>query len=296
MTHGNSVPGNPPISPDSLSVPRTALLSSVPIALLRTRLTCSRKPVGNVKTPRMFPSGDGSLISVRSRGPTAGHPGRRWVPPASPLLRISLLIHHRESVKVVQDRLGHSTATMTLDTYGHLWPATEDPPGLQWMPCLEGWGPLGSGEGRRIVKVLVSGVVTVSRPVSGILSPGPLPGSGWVAIHLCGLPGEIGRAAPPTFDLAPGGVCRAARVTPDAGALLPHRFTLTCDPADRPAPIGGLFSVALSCGSPRLAVSQHPALRSPDFPRPGRRSRRRLAAATQPAHRHHQCRARSAAT
>jgi hypothetical protein len=33
-------------------------------------------------------------------------------------------------------------------------------------------------------------------------------------------------------------------------------------------PIGGLFSVALSCGSPRLAVSQHPALRSPDLPRP----------------------------
>ena len=31
--------------------------------------------------------------------------------------------------------------------------------------------------------------------------------------------------------------------------------------------IGGLLSVALSCGSPRLAVSQHPALRSPDLPR-----------------------------
>ena len=46
--------------------------------------------------------------------------------------------------------------------------------------------------------------------------------------------------------------------------------------------IGGLFSVALSCGSPRLAVSEHPALRSPDLPRPGR-SR---AAAIQPTHRH----------
>jgi hypothetical protein len=32
--------------------------------------------------------------------------------------------------------------------------------------------------------------------------------------------------------------------------------------------IGGLFSVALSCGSPRLAVSQHPALWSPDLPQP----------------------------
>jgi integrase len=38
----------------------------------------------------------------------------------------SLLIHHGESVKVVQDRLGHSSATMTLDTYGHLWPDGED--------------------------------------------------------------------------------------------------------------------------------------------------------------------------
>ena len=33
---------------------------------------------------------------------------------------------------------------------------------------------------------------------------------------------------------------------------------------------GGLFSVALSVGSPPLAVSQHPALRCPDFP-PARR-------------------------
>ncbi len=49
-----------------------------------------------------------------------------------------------------------------------------------------------------------------------------------MAIHLCGLPGDVGRAARPTLGLAPGGVCRAVRVTPGAGALLPHRFTLTC--------------------------------------------------------------------
>ena len=72
-----------------------------------------------------------------------------------------------------------------------------------------------------------------------------------MAIHLSGPPGDIGRAGRPTLDLAPGGVCRAARVTPGAGALLPHRFTLTCA-AGRPVAIGGLFSVALSCGSPRL--------------------------------------------
>ena len=38
----------------------------------------------------------------------------------------------------------------------------------------------------------------------------------------------VGRAALPLSGLAPGGVYRAARVTPGAGALLPHRCTLTC--------------------------------------------------------------------
>lgn len=38
----------------------------------------------------------------------------------------SLLIRHGESVKVVQDRLGHATAAETLDTYSHLWPDSED--------------------------------------------------------------------------------------------------------------------------------------------------------------------------
>ena len=38
----------------------------------------------------------------------------------------SLLIRHGESVKVVQARLGHASATETLDTYSHLWPDSED--------------------------------------------------------------------------------------------------------------------------------------------------------------------------
>lgn len=38
----------------------------------------------------------------------------------------SLLIRYGESVKVVQERLGHASATETLDTYGHLWPDSED--------------------------------------------------------------------------------------------------------------------------------------------------------------------------
>jgi|HubBroStandDraft_4_1064222.scaffolds.fasta_scaffold10877_6 hypothetical protein len=41
---------------------------------------------------------------------------------------------------------------------------------------------------------------------------------------------------------------------------------------------GGLFSVALSRGSPRVGVTDHPALRSPDLPRHARRTWRDAAA------------------
>ena len=75
------------------------------------------------------------------------------------------------------------------------------------------------------------GKVTVSRPVGGILSSSRR--------SLGGHPSErptwgslpLGRRASnpfPTLGLAPGGVYRAERGHPDAGALLPHRFTLTC--------------------------------------------------------------------
>lgn len=74
------------------------------------------------------------------------------------------------------------------------------------------------------------------------------------------------RAAAPTggaaFDLAPGGVYPATPVTRGAGALLPHRFTLTSLES-----VAVCFLWHLSRGSPRVAVSNHPALWSPDFPR-----------------------------
>lgn len=38
----------------------------------------------------------------------------------------SLLIAQGQSVKVVQNRLGHRSAVETLDTYGHLWPDSEE--------------------------------------------------------------------------------------------------------------------------------------------------------------------------
>ncbi len=123
----------------------------------------------------------------------------------------------------------------------------------------------------------------VSRPVGRVLCTrlrGP------TAIHLglplpaasCGLPASIGRAAlkrsrrstplpvPLPLDLAPGGVYLAAQVTLGAGGLLHRRFTLTPGVAG-----GGLFSVALSRGSPRVGVTDHPALRSPDLPRHARK-------------------------
>jgi hypothetical protein len=58
---------------------------------------------------------------------------------------------------------------------------------------------------------------------------------------------------PPLFGLAPGGVCRAACVAADA-----VRSYRTFSPLPRGLPrAGGLFSVALSLGSPPAAVSRH---------------------------------------
>ena len=85
-----------------------------------------------------------------------------------------------------------------------------------------------------------------------------------------GIPHERRCGIASLFGLAPGGVYRAPDVTTGTGALLPHRFTLTR--SQRVAVHrstrhpGGLFSVALSLGSPPLDVIQHPALWSPDFP------------------------------
>ena len=75
-----------------------------------------------------------------------------------------------------------------------------------------------------------------------------------------GLPGaRTGRAAPcpprrasPLLGLAPGGGCLAARVTPSAGGLLHHLFTLARSTGDLPA-AGARWrsvSVALSAGYP----------------------------------------------
>ncbi len=60
--------------------------------------------------------------------------------------------------------------------------------------------------------------------------------------------------------LLQNGVYLATAITCNAGGLLHHRFILT------KISFGGLLSVALSLGSPRVDVIHHFALRSPDFP------------------------------
>jgi hypothetical protein len=91
------------------------------------------------------------------------------------------------------------------------------------------------------------------------------------------------RATPAGFPAAPAWSCTGWGLPcpfrhRKSGALLPHHFTLACPPALARRRPGGIFSVALSFESPRLAVSQHPALWSPDFPR--RTTFRRPAATT----------------
>ena len=83
-----------------------------------------------------------------------------------------------------------------------------------------------------------------------------------VTIHLCGLPegvqlpGRTGRSSP-LLGLAPGGVYRADDVTVVAGALLPHRFTLTCDQLAVKRTDPSAVSLCCTCpsGRPNLALA-----------------------------------------
>src|SRR5579884_1690955 len=80
-------------------------------------------------------------------------------------------------------------------------------------------------------------------------------------------PGRDGRAALSLFGLAPGGVYLGRPVTRPPVGSYP---TISPLPRQR---LGCVVSVALSFGSPRLGVTQRPALRSPDFPRAANRPR-----------------------
>jgi hypothetical protein len=109
-----------------------------------------------------------------------------------------------------------------------------------------------------------------SRPVGGVLSsasrrlgdhPSVRPTSG------LSLPRERRTGRPyPTFGLAPGGVCRATRVTPGAGALLPHRFTLTCARRTGPSAVCSLWH--FPAGRPDWPLASTLPSGAPTFLRP----------------------------
>lgn len=90
-----------------------------------------RKPV--TRTARLvFTTGAGGPVT-RSQWSQIWRPAAKaaGLPPRTGLHALrhfyaSALIRHGESVKTVQKRLGHSSAAMTLDTYAHLWPDSDD--------------------------------------------------------------------------------------------------------------------------------------------------------------------------
>ncbi len=102
-----------------------------------------------------------------------------------------------------------------------------------------------------------------------------------MTIYLCGLPERCAEARTDRpyvlLDLAPDGVYQAAGVTPSAGALLPHRFTLTCDWRTSPSavcfllhfPAGHpdwLLASILSSGAPTfLSMTQLPCRGHPAY-------------------------------
>jgi len=94
----------------------------------------------------------------------------------------------------------------------------------------------------------------------------------------CGLPASIGRAALNRSRSQPKlTFLTLLRVgftePPQSPAMLVVSYT-TVSPLPQDGSRGGLFSVALSRGSPRVGVTDHPALRSPDLPHRDALSRR----------------------
>ncbi len=81
-----------------------------------------------------------------------------------------------------------------------------------------------------------------------------------------GLPGSSGGqpSGAPCLALLRVGFTEPRR---SPGALVVSYTTVSPLPLPAGAARGGLFSVALSRGSPRVGVTHHPALWSPDFPR-----------------------------
>jgi hypothetical protein len=91
----------------------------------------------------------------------------------------------------------------------------------------------------------------------------------------------------PTFGLAPGGVYRADRVTPAAGALLPHRFTLACAGLHPPSAV--YFLLHFPSGRPDWPLTSTLPYGAPTFLDTVPVRGRARGAATRPTHRPQQC-------
>ena len=124
-------------------------------------------------------------------------------------------------------------------------------------------------------------VVAVSWPVRGVLSSGPLPGSRWVTIHLCGPPEGFGRAAQPSLRPCSGWGLPIRPGRPGRWCALTAPF----HPYLCPTLPSGHRRSALCCpvpsGRPDLALASTLPGGAPTF-----LSDLAIAAATRPAHRH----------
>ena len=120
-------------------------------------------------------------------------------------------------------------------------------------------------------------LVQASGPVSRVLSSGVCQTDG----HLSGTSVTRYLVQPTRASKRGGSPLRSYSALLRMGFAVPPpspgtRWALTppfhpCPQPRRARPAGGLFSVALSVGLPRLGVTQHPALWSSDFPHPNGR-------------------------
>ena len=190
-------------------------------------------------------------------------------------------------VKVVQARLGHASASETLDTYSHLWPDSDDRTRTAVDAVLSADYVRTKGGGRWTQPLVRNRLADES-----VGKPDSVPAAcdrrrSSICDRCCQRPGAIypeTRASSPQAspqalarprDLAPGGVYRATPVTWGAGGLLHRRFTLTglrtarrsvfCGTVPRVTPGGrypppcsvesGLSSATLPGGRDRLTDS-----------------------------------------
>ena len=144
------------------------------------------------------------------------------------------------------------------------------------------WGLFGDYIAVLITFSQVSGLKRRSWPVGRVLSPAalrPIGGRPSIWDHRCRWPRAVyprtRAGSPRTYvrrwpDISAGAagfltLLRAGFAEP-AGSLRP--LVVSCTTVSPlPTCAGGLFSVALSRGSPRVGVAHRPALRSPDLPR-----------------------------